>query len=226
MLTKLGNGSISIFNQQGSVNVVIDVVGYLMPATGSADRSLLVGDGAPLTGTGTDGDYYLDATNHVLFGPKVNGVWPAGSSLDGAPGVGGILGGMSRYNVAGINLPIPTTTGTAIPFATAGPVFGTFAPPTPPATTTTSIAGSAGLFEATYRLDATATGAGTIQVYVNNIAQGPGTNIAAAVATQAFDTVLISANQGDAIELRFTGTIGLLTTTNTSSLVVTQVAST
>jgi hypothetical protein len=36
----------------------------------------------------------------------------------------------------------------------------------------------------------------------------------------------MSANQGDAIELRFTGTIGLLTTINTSSLVVTQVAST
>ena len=225
MLAKLGNGSISIYNDQGSVNVVIDVVGYLMPAAGNAGRSLLVGDGAPQSATGTDGDYYLDATNHVLFGPKSNGAWPAGSSLDGAPGAGGILGGLSRYNTAGINLPIATTTGTPIPFALAGPVFGTFASPTPPATTTTSIAGSTGIFEVNYRLDATATGAGTIQVYVNNIAQGPGTNIAAAIATEAFDTVLISANQGDAIELRFTGTIGLFTTTNTSSLVITQVAS-
>ena len=228
MLAKLGNGSISVFNQQGSVNVVIDVVGYLVPTADDEGHVLLVGDGPPLPETGDDGDYYLDATNHELFGPKVNGVWPVGSSLDGAQGpagLGGILGGMTRFNTAAVNLPIATTTGTAIPFAVAGPVFGTFASPTPPSTTTTTTTGSTGIFEVTYRLDATATGVGTIQVYVNNIAKGPGTNIAAAIATQAFDTVLISANQGDAIQLRFTGTIGLLTTTNTSSLVITQVAS-
>jgi hypothetical protein len=226
MLAKLGNGSISIYNQQGSVNVVVDVVGYLVPAGGG--HVLLVGSGAPQPSNGNDGDYYLDASSHELFGPKNNGAWPVGSNLNGArgpAGVGGILGGMTRFNTAALNLPIATVSGTPIPFAVSGPVFGTFAPPTTPASTTTTTAGSTGMFEVTYRLDATASGVGTIQVYVNNVAQGPGTNIAAAIATQAFDSVLVAANQGDAVQLRFTGSIGTLTTTNTSSLVITQLAS-
>jgi hypothetical protein len=216
MLAKLGtNGSVSIYNQQGSVNVVIDVVGYLVPASSGA--GLLVGSGAPSAATGTDGNYYLDGSNHILYGPKANGAWPVpGSSLNGLPG------GLGRFNTAALAIPNPTTTGTPIPFATLGPVFGSFMAPTVASTPTTITTGLTGIFEVRYRLDISAAGAGMIQVYVNNTPQGSGTNIGAAVATQANDTVLVPANAGDVIQLRFTGAVGAITTTNTSSLVVTQ----
>ena len=105
MIAALGaNGSISIYNQQGSVNVVIDVVGYLVAADGGTGSGLLVGTGPPGSDIGSDGDYYLDSSTHILYGPKAGGVWPApGSDLDGLPG------GVSRWNTANLNVPILST---------------------------------------------------------------------------------------------------------------------
>ncbi|MEO6126555.1 MAG: hypothetical protein ABIR32_22870, partial [Ilumatobacteraceae bacterium] len=77
IIAKLGNGSISIFNQQGSVNVVIDLVGYLVPLKGAAGAgtTILNGSGAPASSLGSDGDFYLDTTGNILYGPRAGGLW-------------------------------------------------------------------------------------------------------------------------------------------------------
>jgi hypothetical protein len=227
MVAKLGDGGISIYNQQGSINLVIDVVGYLLPMSDAGIAgNFIVGAGAPQATTGSDGDYYLDATNHDLYGPKTGDTWPGPDSLIGPRGLagqGGILGGVSRYSEAALSLPNITTTGVAIPFTTSGLVFGSFDVPTTPATATTITVGATGVYEVTYRLDVATTGAGTIQVYDNDTPEGPGTSLATILTTEASDTVLLHATAGDEIQLRFTGALGLLTSTNSSSLIVTQI---
>lgn len=54
--------------------------------------SLLYGSGAPSSGTGVDGNFYLDQTAHVLYGPKAAGAWPSGTSLVGPAGATGPTG--------------------------------------------------------------------------------------------------------------------------------------
>ena len=55
--------------------------------------SLLYGSGSPASGTGVDGNFYLDETAHVLYGPKASGAWPAGTSVIGPQGPQGVAGG-------------------------------------------------------------------------------------------------------------------------------------
>ena len=55
-------------------------------ATGPAGSgtSTLSGSGAPDNALGNNGDFYIDTTGKQLYGPKVNGVWPAsGIALGG-----------------------------------------------------------------------------------------------------------------------------------------------
>jgi integrin beta 8 len=52
-------------------------------APGADGKTLLSGSGAPSGGTGINGDFYLDTTSHVIYGPKVSGSWPAGVALVG-----------------------------------------------------------------------------------------------------------------------------------------------
>lgn len=60
-----------------------------------AVNQLLNGSGTPGSGTGVDGDFYLDtsATPFTLYGPKVSGAWPTGYVLGSIQHVGnwGIL---------------------------------------------------------------------------------------------------------------------------------------
>jgi hypothetical protein len=97
IIAKLGNGGISVYNQQGLVNVVIDLVGYLVPLKGAAGAgtTILNGSGSPADALGSDGNYYLDTTGKVLYGPRAGGLWPRpgitlGSSgaiaVEGTPG--------------------------------------------------------------------------------------------------------------------------------------------
>lgn len=53
--------------------------------------SILHGSGAPGNGLGDDGDYYIDSTGSMLYGPKAGGVWPAGISIKGDKGDQGPL---------------------------------------------------------------------------------------------------------------------------------------
>jgi hypothetical protein len=61
--------------------------------------SLLYGSGAPTSGTGVDGNFYLDETAHVLYGPKASGAWPAGTSIIGPTGADGAPGAAATIAV-------------------------------------------------------------------------------------------------------------------------------
>ena len=43
------------------------------------------GSGAPSSGLGRSGDFYVDVTNGVLYGPKASGSWGAGLQLESGP---------------------------------------------------------------------------------------------------------------------------------------------
>lgn len=63
------------------------------PAPAAATSSaMLSGTTDPGPGIGKDGDYYLNTVTWMMFGPKANGVWPAGVSLAGPGGNTGAAG--------------------------------------------------------------------------------------------------------------------------------------
>lgn len=70
----------------------------LVGPPGPRGNSVLYGTGAPSSGVGVDGDFYIDQATHVMYGPKAGGAWPAGVSLigpqgpQGTPGAGGVPG--------------------------------------------------------------------------------------------------------------------------------------
>ncbi len=55
-------------------------------------RTLIYGEGSPANSAGVDGDFYFDTLNNIWFGPKLNGLWPAGISIIGPPGATGAAG--------------------------------------------------------------------------------------------------------------------------------------
>ncbi len=59
-------------------------------APGLDGRTVLSGSGAPTT-EGVDGDFYIDTTAWVVYGPK-SGTWGSGTSLVGPPGSNGSPG--------------------------------------------------------------------------------------------------------------------------------------
>jgi hypothetical protein len=52
-------------------------------ANGVDGKTVLNGAGAPGAGLGVNGDFYIDTTGHLLYGPKTAGAWGAGVSLVG-----------------------------------------------------------------------------------------------------------------------------------------------
>lgn len=48
---------------------------------GAGGNTLLNGSGAPSSGLGNNGDFYLDTTNQILYGPKTGGAWGTGVYL-------------------------------------------------------------------------------------------------------------------------------------------------
>lgn len=59
---------------------------------GADGRTILSGSGAPSSGLGEDGDFYLDTAASDLYGPKAGGAWGSGTSLVGPQGEQGIQG--------------------------------------------------------------------------------------------------------------------------------------
>lgn len=59
---------------------------------GANGKSVLNGAGAPSSGIGTDGDFYVDTTVYRIYGPKSSGAWGSGASLIGATGPAGTNG--------------------------------------------------------------------------------------------------------------------------------------
>ena len=73
---------------QAQAQAGIDAVNALL-ASGKIIRS---GAGAPSNGLGNDGDFYINTTSWLIYGPKVSGSWPSGVSLIGAQGPQGAQG--------------------------------------------------------------------------------------------------------------------------------------
>ena len=79
-------------------------------ADGADGRTILNGSGAPSSGTGADGDFYIDTAADAIYGPKAVGAWgsptplvgpqgPAGA--DGADGAAGATGPQGPQGPAG-----------------------------------------------------------------------------------------------------------------------------
>ena len=55
-------------------------------AAGAAGKTVLSGAGAPSSGSGANGDFYIDTTAKAIYGPKTAGAWGSATSLVGADG--------------------------------------------------------------------------------------------------------------------------------------------
>ena len=61
-------------------------------------NTILNGKGVPSNTLGINGDFYIDTRSLLISGPKANGKWPTGRSLQGANGVNGIDGNPDGTN--------------------------------------------------------------------------------------------------------------------------------
>jgi hypothetical protein len=59
---------------------------------GADGRTIHTVTSAPSNALGVNGEYAIDPTAHLLYGPKAGGVWPAGFSLVGPAGTNGAAG--------------------------------------------------------------------------------------------------------------------------------------
>lgn len=71
-------------------------------AAGANGNTLLSGTATPPSGgTGVNGDFYLNTSTSVIYGPKAAGVWPAGVSIIGATGAAGATGATGAAGATG-----------------------------------------------------------------------------------------------------------------------------
>jgi hypothetical protein len=73
-------------------------------AAGADGKTVGNGTSNPVSGTGVNGDFYINTATNTLFGPKANGAWPSGVSLvgpTGATGAQGIQGATGATGPAG-----------------------------------------------------------------------------------------------------------------------------
>ncbi len=62
-------------------------------ANGADGKSVLNGTGTPLDTVGSNGEFYIDISTNTIYGPKVEGTWPAtGVSIVGQTGATGATG--------------------------------------------------------------------------------------------------------------------------------------
>ena len=66
-----------------------------------SDRLILNGTGAPAPTTGQDGDYYIDNSNTLLYGPKTGGSWGSPVTMVGPQGPQGIQGTQGNQGIQG-----------------------------------------------------------------------------------------------------------------------------
>jgi hypothetical protein len=60
--------------------------------TGPAGPGILSGNIPPTSDVGVNGQFYINTVTNVLFGPKTNGIWPAGVTCVGPTGPTGAAG--------------------------------------------------------------------------------------------------------------------------------------
>ena len=88
---------------------------------GADGKTVSNGTSNPVSGTGVNGDFYINTATNTLFGPKANGAWPSGVSLvgpTGATGAQGMQGATGATGVAGAD-------GKTVRNGTSDPVSGT-----------------------------------------------------------------------------------------------------
>lgn len=69
-------------------------------ASGADGRTILNGSGAP--SGGNSGDFYIDTTANLIYGPKASGAWGSGTSIVGTTGSTGITGSAGATGAQGI----------------------------------------------------------------------------------------------------------------------------
>lgn len=74
-------------------------------AAGKDGSVIYSGTGAPGTGLGTNGDYYLDKNTAQLYGPKTASGWGSPTSLMGATGATGAAGANGSTTLSGNGTP-------------------------------------------------------------------------------------------------------------------------
>jgi hypothetical protein len=77
-------------------------------ATGSAGldgKTLHNGSGVPSGGLGVNGDFYIDTTGFLIYGPKAAGVWGSGTSIVGPAGATGATGATGSVGPTGATGP-------------------------------------------------------------------------------------------------------------------------
>jgi hypothetical protein len=62
---------------------------------GADGKTIRNGSGAPSSGLGVDGDFYIDTVASAIYGPKTSGAWGSATSLIGPAGSGGGGGGVT-----------------------------------------------------------------------------------------------------------------------------------
>lgn len=67
----------------------------------SNGNAVLSGASSPSNGFGSNGDFYIETSTNKLYGPKSNGIWPAGVSLVGPAGTAGATGSTGPQGPAG-----------------------------------------------------------------------------------------------------------------------------
>ena len=60
--------------------------------SGADGNTILSGSGPPSGGTGVIGDFYIDKTNNMFYGPKTGSGWGSGTQMAGVPGPQGPAG--------------------------------------------------------------------------------------------------------------------------------------
>jgi hypothetical protein len=74
-------------------------------SNGTNGTAVLNGNTNPGAGVGVNGDFYINTATNELFGPKTNGIWPAGVSLVGPQGIQGIQGVAGPTGATGLQGP-------------------------------------------------------------------------------------------------------------------------
>lgn len=74
-------------------------------AAGADGRTILSGSGAPSSGLGSNGDFYIDTAATALYGPKTAGAWGSATSLIGPTGSTGAAGADGNSVLNGTGAP-------------------------------------------------------------------------------------------------------------------------
>jgi hypothetical protein len=135
---------------------------------GERGYSVLNGTSDPSSGTGIDGDFYINTTSHAIFGPKTSSSWGTGTSLGGNSVLNGSINPISSNGSNG-DFYINTSTNTIF-----GPKANNLWPsgvsivgPTG-ATGATGATGPKGDAAATITVNSTTTGAAGTNASVTN----------------------------------------------------------